>query len=318
MAWPGPVSSVSEKKRSSDLDLKKLQFDFIGRRKIWFIISAVVILAGVAGYFMQGGFNFGIDFLGGTLIEVEFDQEVQPQAIRDILDEQGYGSSIIQQTGPDKYIIRIKAEEIGKPISSAEKNAILDSLDQGIGINRQLLQDRTVDPGFGSVLIRNALIAMAISLAGILVYVWIRFEFRFGATAIVTLAHDVLVTLGVYAILNREINTSTIAALLTIIGYSLNDTIVVFDRIRENTPQSRKLGYAGVVNQSVNTTLTRSINTSITTLFPVILLLILGTTALKDFALALTIGIISGTYSSIFFASPILVSWNNRFARYKK
>ena len=159
---------------------------------------------------------------------------------------------------------------------------------------------------------------MAISLAGILIYVWIRFEFRFGATAIVTLAHDVLITLGLYAILNREINTSTIAALLTIIGYSLNDTIVVFDRIRENTPQSRSLGYANVVNQSVNMTLSRSINTSITSLFPVILLLILGTTALKDFALALTVGIISGTYSSIFFASPLLVVWNNRFSKYKK
>ena len=124
-----------------------------------------------------------------------------------------------------------------------EKQKILDGLDSEIGINRELLQDRTVDPGFGSILIRNALIAIAISLAGILIYVWIRFEFRFGATAIVTLAHDVLITLGVYAILNREINTSTIAAILTIIGYSLNDTIVVFDRIRENTPQSRTMGF---------------------------------------------------------------------------
>ncbi|MCK5567814.1 MAG: protein translocase subunit SecF, partial [Actinomycetia bacterium] len=218
----------------------------------------------------------------------------------------------------NKYIIRIKAEEIGKSLEIEEKARILDALDEGIGINPVLLQDRTVNPGFGSILIRNALIAMAISLAGILIYVWIRFEFRFGATAIVTLAHDVLVTLGVYAILNREINTSTIAALLTIIGYSLNDTIVIFDRIRENTPQARSLGYSGVVNQSANMTISRSINTSITTLFPVILLLVLGTTALKEFALALTIGIISGTYSSIFFASPILVVWNNRFPKFKK
>jgi preprotein translocase subunit SecF len=300
------------------LNQKRPRFDFIGKRRIWFIISAVMILAGVAGYFIQGGFNFGIDFLGGTLIEVQFEQDVESSAIREVLEDEGYGSSIIQQTDADKYIIRIKAEELGKPISTEEKVSILDALDNEIGINRELLQDRTVDPGFGSVLIRNALIAMAISLAGILIYVWIRFEFRFGATAIVTLAHDVLVTLGVYAILNREINTSTIAAILTIIGYSLNDTIVVFDRIRENTPQSRTIGYAGIVNNSINMTLSRSINTSVTTLFPVIVLLILGTTALKDFALALVIGIISGTYSSIFFASPILVAWNNRFSRYKK
>jgi preprotein translocase subunit SecF len=300
------------------LNKKRLRFDFIGKRRIWFLISAVIILAGVAGYFIQGGLNFGIDFLGGTLIEVQFEQDVESSAIREVLEDEGYGSSIIQQTDTDKYIIRIKAEELGKPINTEEKVSILDALDTEIGINRELLQDRTVDPGFGSVLIRNALIAMAISLAGILIYVWIRFEFRFGATAIVTLAHDVLITLGVYAILNREINTSTIAALLTIIGYSLNDTIVVFDRIRENTPQSRTIGYAGIVNNSINMTLSRSINTSVTTLFPVIVLLILGTTALKDFALALVIGIISGTYSSIFFASPILVAWNNRFSRYKK
>ncbi len=277
-----------------------------------------MIIVGIAGYFINGGFNFGIDFLGGSLIEVEFEEETGVSEIREVMDDLGYGSSILQQTRADRYIIRIKAEEVGKPISIEEKNRILDSLDANIGINDELIQDRTVDPGFGNVLIRNALIAMGFSIIGILIYVWIRFEFRFGATAIATLLHDVLVTLGFYAILNREINTSTIAALLTIIGYSLNDTIVVFDRIRENTPKAGNFGYTKIVNDSVNLTLTRSINTSVTTLFAVIMLLILGTTALKDFALALTIGIISGTYSSIFFASPILVSWNNRFARYKK
>ena len=294
------------------------KFDFVGKRKFWYIISVVVIIVGIAGYFINGGFNFGIDFLGGSLIEVEFEEETGVSEIREVMDDLGYGSSILQQTRADRYIIRIKAEEVGKPISIEEKNRILDSLDANIGINDELIQDRTVDPGFGNVLIRNALIAMGFSIIGILIYVWIRFEFRFGATAIATLLHDVLVTLGFYAILNREINTSTIAALLTIIGYSLNDTIVVFDRIRENTPKAGNFGYTKIVNDSVNLTLTRSINTSVTTLFAVIMLLILGTTALKDFALALTIGIISGTYSSIFFASPILVSWNNRFARYKK
>ncbi len=300
------------------MNQKTARFDFIGKRKIWFIISLAAVLIGVAGYFIQGGFNFGIDFLGGSLIEVEFDGNTDVGQIRNVLEDAGYGSSIIQHTDDNKYIIRIKAEEVGKSLEIEEKARILDALDEGMGINPVLLQDRTVNPGFGNILIRNALMAIAISLAGILIYVWIRFELRFGVTAIVTLAHDVLITLGVYAILNREINTSTIAALLTIIGYSLNDTIVVFDRIRENTPKARALGYTGVVNQSVNMTLSRSINTSLTTLFPIVFLLILGTTALKDFALALTIGIISGTYSSIFFASPILVVWNNRFSKYKK
>jgi preprotein translocase SecF subunit len=284
-----------------------------------------VIIIGIAGYFLRGGFNLGIDFLGGSLIEVEFEKEVNVSEVREVMNELGYSSAILQmvktdlvQTESNRFIIRIKAKELGEPISTEEKDQILDLLDERIGVVGELLQDRTVDPGFSRVLINNALIAIGISIAGILIYVWIRFEFRFGAAAILALIHDVLVTLGIYAILNREINTSTIAAILTIIGYSLNDTIVVFDRVRENTPLTGRLGYSRVVNDSVNTTLSRSINTSITTLFPVILLLILGTSALKDFALALTVGIITGTYSSIFFASPILVAWNNRFPKYKK
>ena len=252
-------------------------------------------------------------------MEVEFERNVNVAEIREIMDDLGYGNVILQrvetdimQTEFNRFIIRTT------PITTEEKNDILNSLDEEIGLTGEPLQNRTVDPGFGKQITRNALMAIGISIVGILIYVWIRFEFRFGAVAILALFHDVLVTLGVYAILNREINTSTIAAILTIIGYSLNDTIVVFDRIRENTPATGKIGYLRVVNDSVNATLSRSINTSITTLFPVILLLILGTSALKDFALALTIGIVSGTYSSIFFASPILVAWNNRFPRYKK
>ncbi len=284
-----------------------------------------VIIIGIAGYFLRGGFNLGIDFLGGSLLELEFGKEVNVSEVREVMNDLGYGSAILQmvktdlvQTESNRFIIRIKSKELGEPISTEEKEKIINLLDERIGVVGEPLQDRTVDPGFSRILINNALMAIGISIAGILIYVWIRFEFRFGAAAILALIHDVLVTIGVYAILNREINTSTIAAILTIIGYSLNDTIVVFDRIRENTAFTGRLGYSRVVNNSVNVTLSRSINTSLTTLFPVVLLLILGTSALKDFALALTIGIISGTYSSIFFASPILVSWNNRFPKYKK
>ncbi len=284
-----------------------------------------VIAAGVIGLIVNGGFNLGIDFLGGNLLEVKLDRAAETAEVRSIVSELGYQNAIIQQvepemlqTGADRYIIRLKSEERGESISTDEKNAILAALDEKIGLDGEPLQDRTVDPGFGNVLIMNALKAIAISIAGILIYVWIRFEFRFGATAILALIHDVMITIGVYAILNREINTSTIAAILTIMGYSLNDTIVVFDRIRENTPMTGKLGYNMVINNSINATLSRSINTSVTTLIPVILLLVLGTTALKDFALALTIGIITGTYSSIFFASPVLAVWNKRFPKYKK
>lgn len=307
------------------MKFRNYSFDFIGKRKIWFIISLAVIGAGIIGLIVNGGFNLGIDFLGGTLFEAKFDRTTDTAEIRDIMSELGHDNVIIQrvtsdvlQENSDQFIIRIKAKERGTSISTEEKNEILNALDEKIGLDGQLLQDRTVEPGFGNTLIMNALKAVAISIAGILIYVWIRFEFRFGAAAILALLHDVLVTLGVYAILNREINTSTIAAILTILGYSLNDTIVVFDRIRENTPMAGKLGYNRVLNDSLNITLSRSINTSLTTLFPVILLLILGTAALKDFALALTVGIITGTYSSVCVASPFLAIWNNRFPKYKK
>jgi len=300
------------------LKLKNYNFDFIGKRKIWFIISSVIIGIGIVSLIIQGGFNLGIDFLGGSLMEVEFNRDVDVSEVRSVMNDLDLGDSILQRTGSNRFIIRTRAREVGAPISTEEKEEILNSLDEKIGISGDLLQDRIVDPGFSKQITQWALIAIGISIVGILVYVWIRFELRFGATAILALVHDVLVTLGMYAISQREINTATIAAILTIIGYSLNDTIVVFDRIRENTPRTRKFGYSKVVNDSINITLTRSINTSITTLLPVILLLIFGTVALKDFALALTIGIITGTYSSIFFASPILVAWNNKFPMYKK
>jgi len=297
---------------------RNFYFDFVGKRKIWFIISLVVILAGLAGFLIRGlSLNLGIDFLGGSLIDVEFSRDTNTSEIRSVISEVGLENAIIQQAGfqpgeSNRFIIRTT------PIDSETKEGMIDLLDEEIGLEGSPLQDRTVDAGFSKQITKYALIAIGISIIGILIYVWIRFEFRLGATAILALIHDVLVTVGIYAILNREINTSTIAAILTIIGYSINDTIVVFDRIRENTPLSSKLGYGKIVNDSINTTLTRSLNTALTTLIPILLLLILGTSALRDFAMALAIGIIAGTYSSICIASPILVVWNNRFPRYKK
>ncbi len=301
------------------MKLKNFYFDFIGKRKIWFIISLAVILAGVAGFLIRGAsFNLGIDFLGGSLIEVKFTKEVNTSEVRSVISDMGLGNAIIQQTEllqqtkSNRFIIRTT------PIDTDTKNEMLELLDEKIGLDGSPLQDRKVDPGFSKQITKYALIAVGISIIGILIYVWIRFEFRLGVSAILALIHDVLITIGIYAILNREINTSTVAAILTIIGYSINDTIVVFDRIRENTPMAGKIGYAKAVNDSVNITLSRSLNTSATTLIPVVLLLILGTAALQDFALALMVGIIAGTYSSIFIASPVLVVWNNRFPRYKK
>ncbi|MDZ7838225.1 MAG: protein translocase subunit SecF [Actinomycetota bacterium] len=300
------------KKRGEYLILRDTNINFVGKRRIWYFISMAIIVAGIVGMLARGGFNLGIDFLGGSLMEVKFNQEVEVEQIREVMTDIGHSNAILQRTESDQFIIRTTIRDI------ETKNEILDALDKGIGVERPPLQDRNVMPGFGKLITRMALIAMGISILGILIYVWIRFEFRFGAAAILALFHDVLITLGVYAILHREINTSTIAALLTIIGYSLNDTIVVFDRIRENTVDANKIGYGQMVNESINKTLSRSLNTSFTTLIPVVILLIIGSTALKDFALALTVGIITGTYSSIFIASQFLVTWNNRFPKFKK
>ncbi|MHB1345954.1 MAG: protein translocase subunit SecF, partial [Candidatus Humimicrobiaceae bacterium] len=232
--------------------------------------------------------------------------------LREVMEDIGYGSSILQSTESDQYIIRTV------PLEISEKTKILDSLDESIGIERPLVQDRQVAAGFSQQITKYALIAVAISLAGILIYIWIRFEVRFAIVAIIELLHDLLILLGFYAITYREFNTTSIAVILTILGYSLSDSIVVFDRVREELRLTKKDRFYDVVNYSVNKTLMRTIGTTLTTLFPVIILLIIGNQTLKDFAFGLFIGVLAGNYSSIFIGSPLIVVWNNRFPKYKK
>jgi preprotein translocase SecF subunit len=224
----------------------------------------------------------------------------------------GYGNALLQSTGPDRYIIRTTH------LTDDQKTKILDGLDKNIGITTPLIQDRNVAPGFSQTIIKNTLIAVAISIAGILIYVWIRFEIRVAVVAIIELIHDLLVILSFYAITFREFNTTTIAVILTILGYSLSDSIIVFDRIREELRLSKKDRFMDLANFSMNKTLVRSLGTVATTLFPIVILLIVGNESLKDFAFGLFVGIISGSYSSIFIGPPILNAWNNRFPKYKK
>ena len=290
---------------------KSYKYDFLGRRKIWFIISSIIIITGLIFFFIRG-FNYGIDFLGGRLIEVKFDRDVSITELREAMSEAGYGTSILQSTKSDQYIIRTL------PINEEQKEQILDYLDKEIGIDESIIQDRSVAAGFSDQITKYAMIAVAISLAGILIYIWIRFELRFAIIAIFELLHDLLIVLSFYAITYREINTTSIAVILTILGYSLSDGIVVFDRIREELRFNKKDRLIDIVNFSINKILTRSLSTTATTLFPMLVLLIVGNETLKDFAFGLTIGIIAGAYSSIFFGPPILVGWNNRFPRYKK
>jgi preprotein translocase subunit SecF len=292
-------------------DRSLYKFDFVGKRRIWFIVSTIIIIAGIVLIFVRG-FNFGIDFLGGNLMEIKFKQNVSVTELRKVMGDIGYGSAILQSTAPDQYIIRTV------PLDIKEKTKILDNLDQKIGIVRPLMQDRNVAAGFSSQIIKNALIAVAISIVGILIYIWIRFEVRFAVVAIIELIHDLLILLGFYAITYREFNSTSIAVILTILGYSLSDTIVVFDRIREEIRLTKKDSFYDIVNYSENKTLARSLGTTATTLFPVLILLIIGNQTLKDFAFGLFVGIISGNYSSLFIGSPLLVVWNNKFPKYKK
>ena len=290
---------------------KSYRFDFLGKSKFVVIISTVFIIVGII-FFLTRGFNFGIDFRGGNLMEVKFDNSISISDLRGTMEEIGYGKAILQSTAPDRYIIRTVH------LTGEEKTKILDDLDKKVGITRPLIQDRNVAPGFSQTITKNALIAVAISLAGILIYVWIRFAVRFALIAILELLHDLLIILSFYAITYREFNTTTIAVILTILGYSLSDSIVVFDRMREELRFGKRDSFPDLVNYSINKIIVRTFSTTATTLFTIIVLLIVGNETLKDFAFGLFIGIISGSYSSIFVGPPVLVAWNKRFLVYKK
>ena len=290
---------------------KSYRFDFLGISKFVVIISTVFIIVGVIFFFTRG-FNFGIDFRGGNLMEVKFQKSISISDLRGTMEEIGYGKAILQSTAPDSYIIRTVH------LTDEEKTKILDDLDKKVGITKPLIQDRNVAPGFSQTITKNALIAVAISIAGVLIYVWIRFAVRFALVAILELFHDLLIILGFYAITYREFNTTTIAVILTILGYSLSDAIIIFDRVREELRFGKRDNFPDLVNYSMNKTIVRSLGTAATTLFTIIVLLIVGNETLKDFAFGLFIGIISGSYSSIFIGPPVLVAWNRRFPVYKK
>lgn len=306
-----PVKKVDKISETVSLGERSYKFDYIRKSKFAVIISLTFIVAGLVMFLIRG-FNFGIDFIGGNLMEIKFTKSISITELRDTMGSIGYGNAILQNTGENQYIIRTI------PLSTEQKTLILDTLDAKIGIEQPLLQDRNVAPGFTHTIIKNTLIAVAISIAGILIYVWIRFAVRFALIAILELIHDLLIILSFYAITFREFNTTTIAVILTILGYSLSDAIIIFDRIREELRVNKRDKFIDITNYSVNKTIVRSLGTAATTLFPIIILLIIGNETLKDFAFGLFIGIVSGSFSSIFIGPQLLVGWNNRFPRYKK
>ncbi|HHY92078.1 MAG TPA: protein translocase subunit SecF [Firmicutes bacterium] len=279
-----------------------MHFDFIGRSKLWLTLSALVILAGLVGFVVNGGLNLGLDFKGGTLLQLQFTKPVSVDQVRTTLAAYGLGSSGIQLSGENTVIIRTHS------LPDQERQNLLAGLKTKLG-DYKVLRAENIGAVMSEELRNNAFLAVVISCVLMLIYITLRFEFKFAVAGILALVHDVLITVGLFALFRVEVDSTFVAAILTILGYSINDTIVVFDRIREHLKARRKGTLAELVNSSINETLARSINTVLTTLFSVIALLLFGGETTKVFALALFIGLISGAYSSIFIASPIWYLW---------
>jgi len=287
-----------------------LNIDFLGKRKAAMMISALLILISL-GSLVFKGLTLGIDFTGGTLVEVKFDKAPKIADVRTAIAPKGYGNAIIQEFGtPEEILIRVQNQDAEK--SSSISTDILDALSETFSADAvEMRRVEFVGPQVGEELTRAGIMAVLIAMLAILVYVTFRFQFRFALGADAALLHDITIVLGLFAVTGQEFNLPVIAALLTVVGYSLNDTIVVFDRIRENFEANHKRKIpedeTTVVNSSLNQTLSRTLITSFTTLLVVLALFFLGGEVIHGFALALMTGILVGTYSSIYIASPVMM-----------
>ncbi len=291
---------------------KDAHYQIVGKRKMGYIFSGTLILISIISLILHGGPKYNIDFTGGTFIQLKFQKDVGIQPIRKILNDAGYPEVELKHYGaPNEVAIRAGAEhpieEVANGVEGAIKKAMADNPFTVERIEK-------VGPKVGHELIIEALLAIFWAMVLILFYIMWRFEFKFSIGAIVALMHDVTITIGIFSVFNIEISAPIIAAVLTIVGYSLNDTIVVYDRIRENlrTMGKNARDITEPVNRSINETLSRTVITSLTTMFVVVVLYFFGGEVLRTFALALIIGVGIGTYSSIFIASPIVVDWKTK------
>jgi preprotein translocase SecF subunit len=293
--------------------LKNTNFDFMGKRKIAYAFSTTIIVLGLIMLIVRGGFNFNIDFSGGTVIEMEFGKTYDIGKVRSIVGSMGVGNAEIQTIGSDKTAVMIRFKEaiessnVKEDVAVRLINAFRTEFPEEAGYKIETLKSEKVGPKIGSELKGKALKAILLSFLGILIYVGFRFQFKFGIGAVIALIHDVLVTLSIFVIFNQEIGLTVVAALLTIVGYSINDTIVISDRIRENMKVMFKKPLMEICNISLNQTLSRTIITSFTTLVVVLCMFLIGGKATHEFSFALLVGILFGTYSSVFIVTPIVV-----------
>jgi preprotein translocase subunit SecF len=282
-------------------------YDFIGKRYYALFFSGALILIAIASLFVRG-LNFGLDFTGGTLLEVGYDQPVELEQVRKAINNAGYEDAVVQHFGSSRdVVIRLAPQD--KEIAATLSDNILKALraeNESVEMRRQ----EFVGPQVGDELRDDGGLAMIIALAFILIYVMARFEWRFAVGSIAALIHDVIIVIGFFSVTQMEFDLTVLAAVLAVIGYSLNDTIVVFDRIRENFLRMRKTGPIEVINNSLNQTLSRTIVTSLTTLLVVVAMFFLGGELIHSFAAALLVGIVTGTYSSIYVASSAALALN--------
>jgi preprotein translocase subunit SecF len=285
------------------LNFAKSGIDFMGQRRVALAISAIVIVASVV-LLATRGLNFGIDFTGGTVIEVGYPEAVVLEDVREKLDTGGFGRAIVQYFGTSQDILIRLAPRAGED-SAALSTEVLRVLQAGADSGVEMRRVEFVGPQVGEELREQGGLAMLYAMFGILIYVALRFEWRFSVGSVLALVHDVVITLGIFSLLQAEFDLSVLAAILAVIGYSLNDTIVVYDRIRENFRKLRKDTAVSVMNKSVNQMLSRTVVTSGTTLLVLLALYFLGGAVINNFALALIIGVIVGTYSSIYIAAAL-------------
>lgn len=287
-----------------------VNIDFISKRRYAAVLSVVLILVGLAALVVRGGPNYGVDFAGGTVVQVRFNQPTDAVQIKDLLVPEVIGSAVVQRFGDEDNEFLIRAEEADGGLQGM-RTALMQKLEQEYGEGGvELRRVEMVGPQVGKDLRQKGLMAIVYAMVGILLYISWRFELRFAVGAIVALVHDVTLAFGAFSLFDKEIGLPIIAAFLAIIGYSLNDTIIVYDRIRENRGRYNDRSFADIINRSINDTLSRTILTSTTTLLVVLSLFIFGGGVIHDFAFALLIGVIVGTYSSIYIASPVLLLWD--------
>ena len=283
-----------------------VNLSFIPKRKMFMAFSVLLVAASVF-MFLSKGLNYGIDFKGGIMLEVRTEKAANIAGMRTTLGDLGLGEVSLQEFGqPTDVLIRIQRQDGGEKAQQEAVNTIKAALGSSVEYRRT----EFVGPKVSDELFWDGLTAVGLAVLAILMYIWFRFEWQFGLGAIVALSHDVITTIGIFALMGFEFNLSTVAAVLTIAGYSINDTVVVFDRVRENLRKYKKMPFPELLNNSINQTLSRTVITSVTTMLALLALYFLGGEVIRDFSFAMIWGVLIGTYSSIFLAVPILLNLN--------